>query len=101
MEDTTVSMCNDFEGNDDRLWTAEEFLLFEGTHKELLLCHENYGVSGHLLLMQHGVGYCGVCACAESLRRPHCTVLDRMPSTITFFELSLIASRCFGEASAR
>ena len=76
VEDTTVSMCNDFEGNDDQLWTAEEFLLFEGTHKELLLCHENYGVSGHLLLMQPGVGYCDVCACADPVRRPHWTVLD-------------------------
>ena len=45
VEDTHGSVCNDVECSDDTLWTAEEFLLFEGTHKELLLCHENYGVS--------------------------------------------------------
>lgn len=47
VEDVNGSMCNDWEC-DDQLWTAEEFLLLEGTHKELLLCHETYGVSCHL-----------------------------------------------------
>ena len=55
VEDTNASVCNDWECSDGKLWTAEEFLLFEGTHKELLLCHDNYGVSGHLRLVQFGV----------------------------------------------
>lgn len=56
VEDTNASVCSDLECSDDtELWTAEEFLLFEGTHKELLLCHDNYGVSGHLRFVQFGV----------------------------------------------
>ena len=55
VEDSNASMCSDWDGNDDKLWTAEEFLLFEGTHKELLLCHDNYGVSGDHRYLQLGV----------------------------------------------
>ena len=63
VEDTHGSVCNDVECSDDtELWTAEEFLLFEGTHKELLLCHENYGVS----LRLNAALYCDCTACAES-----------------------------------
>ena len=34
-----IQDCDPYESeDDDKLWTVEELLLFEGTHKEQLLC---------------------------------------------------------------